>query len=73
MTSVCAVWPGDLGTVEYVYTSVRGELSLQLVTDGTGSFNGFTGSFTKVYSKTDIRGEGVNVWVCESLCGRVCG
>ncbi len=49
--------------MEYAYTSLGGELSLQLVTDGIGSSAGFTGSFTKVYSGTNIRGgSGVHVW-----------
>ncbi len=61
-----SLYVGDLGSVEYSYTSVRGELSLQLVTDGTGNATGFTGSFTKIYTGTNIRGMTIG---CVCVCG----
>lgn len=46
---------GDLGVVGYTYTSVSGEVSLRLLTDGSVSVAGFTGSLTRIYAGTDIK------------------
>ena len=60
---MCHFCLGDLGDVGYTYTSVGGVVSLQLITDGVESSSGFTGSLTKVYSGTDLKGNSV-CWMC---------
>ena len=47
---------GELGQMNYSYTSVTNRICLQLLTDGTIGAPGFNATYTKIYNGTDLKG-----------------